>query len=97
MLECARCGDPVAYGWYRGCDLCGWVMHDGCWHEALAFGELHSGDHCPIEVESVSRWELVEVDGFTPTGRPKRRRQLVMREYRDSPEGHGNVLGQLWA
>jgi hypothetical protein len=78
---------------YRGCDLCGWVMHHGCWIEALSLGDLHSGKWCPITIEVTEAVELVPTGGTTASGRPKRKRQTVVRDHADIDPGHMDVIG----
>lgn len=49
---CTICGDVISTrgdNRFRGCTICGWTMHHGCWIEQLSDGLLpcppHDEDH----------------------------------------------------
>jgi hypothetical protein len=95
-MICVDCDQPVTRhgdNRYRGCSICGWRMHHGCWSGALGEGRLPcpKGEPYTIEFNRL----VATGEGVTPTGKPKRQRQIQTITGHEDLEGHGDVMGML--
>lgn len=93
-MICSACDEVItddvrADNRYRGCELCGWRMHHGCWIELLSDGDLP----CPKVPYSYEMSRLEPTEGTTPTGRQRQRRIVETVETFDYEDGHGKVIG----